>query len=78
MEKYQLQRFDTELDKVITFLSSASLSFGSPPQVSTKDAENHEIGSVSQNMRIEMGMPVTKSNVMVLATSPNSVGINSA
>lgn len=77
MNKYQLQRFDTELGKVITLFSSASLSFGLPPQVSIKDAESHEIGSVSQNMRMEMGIPVTKSNIIVLTISPNSMGINS-
>lgn len=79
MNKYQLQRFDIELGKVIMLFSSNSWSFGSPSEVPTKeDAERHEIGSVSQNMRTETVMPVTKSNVMVLKTSPSSMGVNSA
>lgn len=78
MNKYQLQRFDTELGKFIVLFSSASLSFGSPPQMSTKDAERHEIEPFSQNRRMEMGMSVIKSSVMVLTTSPNLMGINSA
>lgn len=78
MNKNQLQRFPTELGKIMVLFSSASLSFGSLSQVSTKDAERHEIGSSSQNMRMEIGIPVTKSNVMVLTTSPNSMRINSA